>query len=65
MSVQEIKIAAQTLQPDEIDELIRFLAERQQQSWERQLEADIDAGKLDFLLEEADADTRAGRVREI
>jgi len=34
-------------------------------AWDRQMEADAKAGKLDFLLKELDEDIAAGRVRPL
>lgn len=47
-------------------ELKRFAAwfdELRWQRWDRQLEADVEAGRLDKLAEEALADLDAGRTR--
>jgi hypothetical protein len=33
--------------------------------WDEQIEADIAAGKLDFLIEEVEAEIAAGRVRPL
>ena len=34
-------------------------------AWDREIEADVKAGRLDFLLKELDEDIVAGRVRPI
>jgi hypothetical protein len=34
-------------------------------TWDRQMEADVKAGKLDFLLKELDEDIAAGRVKPL
>ena len=65
MSLAEIKSAVDQLSPNEFAELIAFLRERDSAAWDRELEADIAAGRLDSVLREVDDDIRAGRVSEL
>ena len=61
MSLAEIKTAVDRLSPKEFAELIAFLRERDEDAWDKQLEEDVAAGKLDYLANKADADFEAGR----
>jgi hypothetical protein len=60
-TVQEIEAAIVRLKPDEIEEIARWFAERREESWDRQLEADAKAGRLDHIIAKAKADARAGK----
>ena len=51
MTVAEIKQAILSLPKSEYAELIQWLNELEWDEWDRQIEADSAAGKLDFLKE--------------
>ena len=53
MTVAEIKQAILSLPKSEYAELIQWLNELEWDEWDRQIEADSAAGKLDFLKERA------------
>ena len=65
MSVQEIEAAIQRLPPAEVAELAEWLDEYRAADWDRRIEADAAAGKLDALVREAQDDITAGRVRPL
>ena len=60
-SVESIENQIQELSPDELAKLRQWFAEYDAQIWDRQLESDIQAGKLDALADRALRDHRAGR----
>ena len=62
--VEEIERAIQTLSPEEFQTISRWILEKQQEHWDKRLDDDSQAGRLDFLFEEADKDAREGRSRE-
>ena len=64
MSLAEIKEAATRLPPEELTALTTFLVERDNASWDKQMDADAASGKLDFLFEEARAEGARGRLRD-
>jgi len=64
MSLAEIKSAVDQLSPRELTELAAFIRERGNEAWDRQIEEDAAAGKLDFLFEEAERAEREGTLRE-
>lgn len=64
-SVEEIEAAANALPPKQFRELLRRMEERAGEEWERQIEEDANAGRLDFLLEELSEDIAAGRTRPL
>lgn len=63
MSLQEIESAIEQLTPDELSEPAACFEEYHAQAWDRQIEEDIQAGKLDKLAEQARAEFTAGRCK--
>lgn len=59
----EQEIAA--LDPKDVRKLADWLDDYKAELWDRQIEADAKAGKLDKLAEQALADHRAGRTRPL
>jgi hypothetical protein len=63
-TVQEIEEAIAQPPKKEFWELTDRLLVRRNAEWDRQIEEDAAAGRLDFLYEEAEADRKAGRLRD-
>lgn len=61
----EIERAVEQLSPEELAKFRRWFLEFDTAAWDAQIEADAAAGKLDALAEEALAEYRAGKAREI
>ncbi len=64
-TVQEIETAIQKLKPQEIHEVADWLQELREELWDKQIEADAKAGRLDKLMEEAKQDYLAGRCKPL
>jgi hypothetical protein len=64
-TIQEIERAVSELTPQELAEFRRWFHDFDAAEWDRQLEADVAAGRLDALADEALADLRAGRTRPL
>ena len=64
-NVHSIERAVESLPPAELAEFRRWFAQFDAAAWDRQVEQDAVAGKLDGLAAEALADFRAGSVREL
>ena len=60
-TVQDIEAAIQVLPREEFSKLWQWWDSYREATWDRQIEADLAAGKLDKLLAEADCDFEAGR----
>jgi hypothetical protein len=60
-TVEEIEQAIRNLPPQDLVALRSWFAEFDGEAWDRQLEADVAAGKLDELAEEALRDLRDGQ----
>ena len=65
MSLAEIKTAVHGLSPEELAELTAFILDQEDgDAWDKQMERDAAAGKLDFLFEEAERAEREGTLRD-
>lgn len=61
--VEDIERQILELSREEFAELRDWLAERDWQAWDSQIESDVRAGKLEGLVSESLEDYRAGRAR--
>jgi hypothetical protein len=64
-SLRTIEQAVEGLKPSELKEFRRWFAEFDAAAWDGQIEADAAAGKLDKLADEALAEYRNGKAREL
>ena len=65
MSVKEIEAAIAQLPAKDLVELITWLAEHHAEAWDKQIEDDLEAGRLDELLAKVDEECRAGLSRPL
>ena len=63
MTIEEIKTAIESLSEKERCELNAWLQDWTPDDWDRQMEADVQAGKLDALANEAEESYRKGEYR--
>jgi hypothetical protein len=63
-TVQEIEAAIEKLPTAEFLALVDRLRERQADLWDRQIQDDAKAGRLDFLGREAQADLQRGKTTQ-
>jgi len=63
--VEEIQVAIESLPYQEYIRLRQWFSERDWEKWDRQLEADSESGKLDFLIEESLTEKAQGILREL
>jgi hypothetical protein len=63
-TVEEIKSAIEKLSLEERAELARWFHDWSDDEWDRQMAADLEAGKLDGLLKQVREDIDAGRLDE-
>jgi hypothetical protein len=64
-TVTEIERALRQLPPEELAKFREWFAEFDADQWDRQIERDAAAGRLDALAEEALADLREGRCKDL
>ena len=65
MSEQELESAVAQLSPEELAKFTAWFEEFAADAWDREFEADVKAGKLDALGQEADKDFEAGRCKPL
>ena len=63
--VQEIQTAIESLPREEYVRLRQWFSERDWEEWDKQIEADSEAGKLDFLIKEALDEKARGLLRAL
>ena len=63
-TVLEIEQAIEHLAPTERAQLAAWLARKEAQDWDAQLEADSSSGNLDFLFNDAESERRAGKLKD-
>ncbi len=64
-TVHEIENAVRSLPPQDLVAFRAWFAEFDADVWDRQLEEDVAAGRLDALAEEALRDLREGRCTDL
>ena len=64
-SVAEIQQAITSLPKSEYARLIRWLQDYDWEEWDREIEADVEAGKLDFLAERVAEAKRQGTLKDL
>ncbi len=65
MSLQELESAVSQLPAEELNAFARWFEEYMADAWDRRIEEDIKAGRLDRLAEEALQDLREGRCTDL
>jgi hypothetical protein len=63
--LEKLQDEVKELSPDERTAFFKWFEEFDDAEWDRQIEADVQAGKLDALVERALRDHAAGRSREL
>jgi hypothetical protein len=64
MSIKDIEAAIKTLPKEELAQFDQWYQAFQEEQWDEQIRRDARAGKLDFLLEEAQSERKAGTLRQ-
>jgi hypothetical protein len=64
-TVAQIKSAILNLLPQELTQLVDWVTDLDEQQWDRQIERDAAAGKLDFLAREAFEELESGDCQTI
>lgn len=65
MNVEEIEAAITRLSAEDLAELARWLAEYRARAWDEEIEADLEAGRLDAVLAEVEAEYKAGLAKPL
>ena len=64
-TIQEVISAIESLPEDDYTQLRDWFSEQDWEKWDKQLEEDARAGKLDFLAKEALEEKAKGRLGEL
>jgi len=64
-TVDEIKSAIESLPEDKFAQLRKWFSEKDWERWDKEIEEDVESGKLDFLVEEAKRDKKEGKLEEL
>ena len=64
-TVEEILRSIESLSKEEYTRLRKWFSERDWEKWDRQIEEDSRAGKLDFLVKEALEAKKEGKLKEL
>ena len=65
MTLQELEKTISDLPPDELARFREWFMAFDAKNWDKQIEADVAAGRLDALAEEALREHRAGETTEL
>jgi hypothetical protein len=63
--VDELKAEIEQLPDNEFTELVQWLSEKDWARWDKQIEADAAAGKLDFFVQEAFDAKAKGKLKDL
>jgi len=63
--VEEIQVAIESLPQQEYKRLRQWFSDRDWEKWDKQIEEDLESGKLDFLINEALNEKAEGVLREL
>jgi hypothetical protein len=63
--VDKLKTEIERLPREEFTELVRWLSEKDWERWDKEIEADSEAGRLDFLMREALDEKAKGTLKDL
>lgn len=64
-TVEELEMAVDALTRDEYSRFRRWFFDRDWEKWDREIEKDAEAGRLDFLVHEAADAQRGNKLRDL
>jgi hypothetical protein len=63
--VDDLKTEIERLPREEFSELVRWLSEKDWERWNKEIEADSETGRLDFLVREALDEKAKGTLKDL
>jgi hypothetical protein len=63
--IDELKAEIESLPSQEVAEIFRWLSEKDWENWDKEIQADSQAGKLDFLVREARDGKAKGKLKDL
>jgi hypothetical protein len=63
--IDQLKAEIERLRSEEIAEIFRWLSEKDWEKWDKEIEADSDSGRLEFLVREARDEKSKGTLKDL
>jgi hypothetical protein len=63
--IDELKAEIESLPSQEVAEIFRWLSEKDWENWDKEIQADSQAGKLDFLVRDARDGKAKGKLKDL
>jgi hypothetical protein len=63
--VEKLKTQIEKLPQEEFTELVRWLSEKEWERWDKEIDADSEAGRLDFLVRQALDEKAKGTLKDL
>ena len=63
--IDELKAEIERLPSEEVAEIFRWLSEKEWERWDKEIEADSQSGRLDFLVQEAREEKANGTLKDL
>ena len=65
MTLEDMEVAIRNLSPKELDELMAWFEEYYAQVWDKQIDEDVNSGRLDNLLADVDKEYNSGLSKSL
>jgi hypothetical protein len=63
--IDQLKAEIEKLPSEEFTEIFRWLSEKDWERWDKEIEADSQSGRLDFLVREAREEKNKGNLKDL
>jgi len=63
--IDQLKAEIESLPSEEFAEIVRWLSEKDWEKWDKEIEADSESGRLDFLVREAREEKSKGTLKDL
>jgi hypothetical protein len=63
--IDELKAEIESLPSEEFAEIFRWLSEKDCEGWDKEIEADSQAGRLDFVVREGREEKAKGTLKDL
>jgi len=63
--IDELKAEIERLPREGVAEIFRWLSEKDWELWDKEIEADAQTGRLDFLVREARDEKAKGKLKDL
>ena len=63
--IEELEMGVASLPEEEYSQFRRWFLDRDWEKWDREIEADSDSGRLDFLLQEAADAKKSNKLKDL